>query len=420
MSVPLTSLTLPALLDHNGLDLFQSITEAEKAFLLQASNLFRDSYYDHALLDLWNAAVCNLRRRVEAYSIELFKSVTKDEPGRKKYDKDGESLSERWSGVDDLVLIEGCSRLELLNRKAAKALEMINWMRNHASPAHASENKVEREDVIGLVLLLQKNLFEAPLPDPGHSVGGLFDPIRASVLDQHGIDLLKSQIDSLRKSDVRTAFGFMLDELIQGQKPGLDNILVLFPYVWNRASEELWKAAGLKYQTLQLTHAGQPALLAAKDRLLEFLTAVKGIMYIPDGARAGIYRQASKLLAEAKDTSYGWTEEVKAAKSLAQFGPYVPRTVFEVVYQEILAVWCGNYWGRSTAYTHLEPFLFDLDTRDLRRVVELFHANERVRSELFQSKPKARAVELLTRMKDEKFSLQVHKNEIEAAIAALP
>jgi hypothetical protein len=61
----------------------------------------------------------------------------KDEPGRKKFDKNGETYSERWANVDDLVLLTGATRLGLLNKKAGKALEMINWMRNHASPAHA-------------------------------------------------------------------------------------------------------------------------------------------------------------------------------------------------------------------------------------------------------------------------------------------
>lgn len=74
----------------------------------------------------------------------------------KKFDSTGETIVERWSNVDDLVLISGATRLGLLNPKAGKSLEMINWMRNHASPAHDSNTRVEKEDVISLVLLLQK------------------------------------------------------------------------------------------------------------------------------------------------------------------------------------------------------------------------------------------------------------------------
>ncbi|WP_315983533.1 hypothetical protein [Aliamphritea spongicola] len=83
----------------------------------------------------------------------------------------------------------------------------------------------------------------------------------------------------------------------------------------------------------------------AKIRVLETLVKVEGIKFIPDAARASLYRHTIKQLAKAKDTSYGWTDEDKAAKALAQFGPHVPSIAFEDVYQEILAVWCGNYWG---------------------------------------------------------------------------
>jgi hypothetical protein len=407
---------LPVLLDRAGLAEFQTITTQERAFLSRAGDLFRDGYYDHALLDTWNAAVCNLRRRAEAYGVELFQSVVKDEPGRKKYDENGETLAERWSGVDDVVLVSGCARLGLLNKKAGKTLEMINWMRNHTTPAHPADETVGRDDVVGLVLLLQRNLFETPLPDAGHSIVGLFAPVKSGILDDNGLDLLKAQIVGLPPSDVRTAFGFMLDATLSGERPAFDNVARLFADVWARAGEDLRRTAGIKYHALQFDHSATN--VAAKDRLLDLLTSAGGIKYIPDAARATIYRRAAKLLAKAKDTSYGFNEEVKAAKSLAQFGPYVPAIAFDEVYQEILAVWCGNYWRRSSAYSHLEPFIDSLDRRELRKVVELFQTSARVRAELFQHRPKAQAIALLTSIKD-RFTLEAHKNEVDLAIESL-
>lgn len=40
--------------------------------------------------------------------------------------------------------------------KQKKTLEMINWMRNHTSPAHDTEEKISKTDVISLVVLLKK------------------------------------------------------------------------------------------------------------------------------------------------------------------------------------------------------------------------------------------------------------------------
>jgi hypothetical protein len=243
------STNLPTLLETTSSEMVLVLAQRETDLLVQARKLYDGGFYDHALLDIWNAAVNNLRRRVESYGVDIFLSTTKDEPGRKKYVPDGDTLAERWTGVDDLVLIAGATRLGLLNKKAGKSLEMINWMRNHASPAHGSEHSVEKEDVIALALLLQKNLFEEPLPDPGHSASSLFEPTRSTLLTDEAVGLLKDQINGLRSQDVRVAFGFMLDLVCAGIEPAYYNVSLLFPTLWERAPEELRKTAGLRYHS---------------------------------------------------------------------------------------------------------------------------------------------------------------------------
>jgi hypothetical protein len=407
---------LPAILESANGDNFPALVARETDLLGQARKLFDAEFYDHALLDIWNAAISNLRRRVEAYGVDLFQSVVKDEPGRKKYTAEGETLSERWASVDDLTLIAGAINLGLVNKKAGKSLEMINWMRNHASPAHDSNHKVEKEDVIGLVLILQKNLFETSLPDPGHSVSGLFEPVKASELGDEEIELLIDQINGLRVADIKVAFGFMLDLLCKGEEPAVDNVWELFPAVWERANEDLRKAAGLRYHGYKLNPESDDSEdQGGAVRILDFLTEVSGIKYIPDGARAAIYRRAAKKLASAKNTSYGWASEQKAAKTLKQFGPHVPSIAFTEVYQEILSVWCGNYWGRSTAFASLKEFIDTLNSKRIMELAGMFRDNERVKSELFQSKPKKEAKALLTTLKG-KVTIQAHKDEMDEII----
>lgn len=410
---------LPALLVTANPEVFPVLVQRETDLLVQARKLYDGGFYDHALLDIWNAAVNNLRRRVESYGVDIFISTTKDEPGRKKYTHDGDSLSERWGGVDDLVLIAGATRLGLLNKKAGKALEMINWMRNHASPAHESEHSVEEEDVVALALLLQKNLFENPLPDPGHSAASLFEPVRLAPLTDESAGLLRDQINGLRNPDVRVAFGFMLDLICNGAEPAYFNVSLLFSTLWERASEDLRKTAGLRYYSFTVNpDSDESGDKKARDRVLYMLTQVGGIKFIPDAARAAIYRRAAQQLATAKNTSYGWPSEEAAARSLAQFGPFVPSITFEEVYQEILSVWCGNYWGRSDAHSILSPFIDTLTVDQIRVVGQMFVKNSRVRDEVFQNKPKNRAIELLNYLK-EKLPLEAHKNEIDTAIHSI-
>jgi hypothetical protein len=411
--------TLPAILITPSKELFPVLVSQETDLLQQARKLFDAEFYDHALLDIWNASVHNLRRRVEAYGVDLFLSVVKDEPGRKRYDLSGDTLNERWQDVDDLTLISGATSLGLLNRKAGKALEMINWMRNHASPAHGTDSKVEKEDVMGLVLLLQKNLFESPLPDPGHSVSSLFEPVKTATLSKEQEDLLRDQVRGLRQQDLRICFGFMLDMLCLGNEPALQNTKSLFPLVWERATEDLKKTAGIKYHQLSISPDTDESLdKGSRVRLLDFLIQVNGIQYIPDAARAVLFRHAAKQLAKAKDTSYGWSSEVTAAATLKQLGPSVPSICFEEVYQEILAVWCGNYWGRSGAHALLQTFIDRLNTDQIRSLVSMFRRNRRVRDELHQTKPKARGIELLNALR-ERVTIASHVSEVDSATTSL-
>ncbi len=391
----------------------------ELSLLTEARSLFDSGFHPYALLALWNAAVHNLRRRVEAYGTDLWLSVVKDESGRKKFDKDGETIAERWSGVDDLVLIAGASRLGLIDKKGGKALEMINWNRNHASPAHDSDSVVSDVDVMALAMLLQANLFDKSMPDPGHSIAGLFEPVKTIALDANQLQTLTDQINALTVSDLRNAFGFLMDMLAAGQPPATQNAAVLLPVAWGRASEDLRKAAGLRYQNVVIDPASDTSPdKGTEARLIDFLTKVKGVNYIPDASRARLYRHAAKLLAQAKNTSYGWGAEETAARTLAQFGPWVPSIAFDEVYQEIVAVYCGNFWGSSDAGAILNDFFTSLNTDQVRRLIQIITTNERAKSELFQARPKQKAVDLLGVLKG-KLTINAHLVEADQAIAAV-
>ena len=70
---------LPVLLNEPTKENFPATVDTEIEFLSQARKLLDAGFPDHSLLDIWNAAVHNLRRRVEIYGLELFSSAIKDE-----------------------------------------------------------------------------------------------------------------------------------------------------------------------------------------------------------------------------------------------------------------------------------------------------------------------------------------------------
>lgn len=403
-------------------DAFPFLDEKEATYIEEAKMLFSMNMYSYALVAIWNAAVCNLRRRVEAYGVDLWQSVVKADAGRKKYDPNGDTLAERWNDVDDYVLIEGAGKLGLMDAKAAKSLEMINWMRNHASSAHDSDCMVDANDVVGLVLLIERNLFGRQLPDPGHSIGALFNPIKKQSLNEDEINSLRDQVTSLSNQDIRTMFGFLIDLIVKGEEPAFTNASELFSTVWDRSGEDLRKQLGSKYHTYVLdSDSDDSADKKAKTRLINLLVQLDAVKYIPEGTRARLFRRAAEKLAEAKNSMYGWGKEETASRNLLQLGTCVPSVAFESVYQEILAVWCGNYWGSSSASTILRPFIDCLDVDQVLNLAKLFSTNRRVREELHQKRPNLLACSLLEELKT-KVTFEVHKdiiNDIQKQVRAL-
>jgi len=410
--------TPPSLINSNiTLQETFHLDEKEINYIREARGLFDSGFYNYSLLAIWNAAVHNLERRVEAYGIDLWTSVVREEQGRKKYDETGETIAERWNNVDNLVLISGATKLRLLNPKAGKSLEMINWMRNHATPAHDSDNRVEKEDAIGLILLLQKNLFEQQIPNPGHSVASIFDPVKNSVLSDDELQILEDQIKSYKNPDIRNVFGFFLELIACGEEPAKTNTFKLFPFVWEKAMEDLKKTLGIKYHTYAIDPDSDTSSdKGAKTRFFELLVSLNAVYYIPDGTRARIFRRAAEKLATAKNTSYGWRNEEAASYNLLQLGTSVPSVAFEEVYQEVLSVWFGNYWGRSNSHAILMPFIDSLNTNQIINLVNLFYTNERIQEELSNRRPKENAINFLKNLVN-RLTIEAHKQELFNAIS---
>lgn len=401
------------MLANNEISTFATADENEFIMLKKAAELIGLEYPEHALLEVWNSSIHNLRRRIEAFSIDIFLSSISSLSGRKTYKKDGDSLSERWAGIDDEVLINGAVQAGVLNKKAGKALEMINWMRNHASPAHDSDECVTKEDVFGLVAILKVNLFDCQLPDPAHSPVTLIEPIKLNSLTADQIELFKEQINAFSNKDIRTIFGYAVDVICSGKNPEYSNVLELFQTIWDKATDEQKSDMGMKIYKFNFDPSLDKSLdSGASERLYDILLKVQGIKFIPEITRAAIFRKLAKNLARAKDTAYGWALENSASLGLKQVGIGVPSSAFTEVYQEILCVWCGNYWGRSEAYSILNEFIFSVSAKQKVSIAKLFMNNERVRSELHQVKPNYYALSLLSDIKKD-LTNESQKSEID-------
>lgn len=86
-----------------------------------------------------------------------------------------------------------------------------------------------------------------------------------------------------------------------GVAPAWQNAAALLPVAWEKASENVGKSVGLRYQTIRLDSTTNTSIDKAVDLwLLDFLTRVDGLGHVPDATSAELYRRAARRLAAGK------------------------------------------------------------------------------------------------------------------------
>ena len=358
-----------------------------------------------------------MRRRVELYSVDLFISVAVSKNGDQcKYKSDGFTFSERWCGVKDSTLIDISYEIGLITAKTHKILESINWMRNHASGAHENSEEIKYNDVVSFALLIKENLLAAPNPKKINTPSKLMDDIKNIQCTEEKISLISQDAMALPNKLFLSFVDFLVGTVCSGEEPGSKNSTELMKIIWPKVPTSKRSEIGLKYQQLVYENVGKESANKVKqERLFELLISLDACEYIPDTIREMLFNRYAEDLDKAKNTTYGWANETAAALSLRQLGLKVPDASFDKLYSEILAVYCGNRWGRSTAYINLNEYIFTQTKKNMVRIAKLFVTSNRANSEMLFDKPKEYAIQLLTKIK-ENLAIISQQNEIDEVI----
>jgi hypothetical protein len=366
------------------------IDEDEKAMLRKASDIFVSGYPDHSLLELWNATVNNLRRRVERMSVDYFLSSSDSQV---KYHKEGIDLCERWKDVKDYELIEGCYKVGIVTKKGFNILRTILQMRNDFSAAHNSDETITHADLIAFVELLSGNVFNQKFPEPVLDYQTLLKAISSPAFSDKMINNLNSSIKSYNGKMIHSVFGLAKSKISLGEEPSCSNVCHLFPTIWERANESD-KTGFVK--TFSDYSSGILEDKGSSERLYNALLLVGGVKYLPERDRVAIFKRLSDNLLQAKNSYYGWELEEQVAKGIAQVGyEAVPSQCFSSLYSEIIAVWCGNGWGRSDSCVILHDFVFKLPEKKMVEAALLLKTSKEANAELYLPKPRRNALELL-------------------------
>jgi hypothetical protein len=378
---------------HDQYDL-TTIDDDERSMITEAADL-NEKYPNHAIIDLWDASVHNLRKRVEIYSIEMFLSALNLQ--NTEYNKDGTTIPERWRKIKDSSLIEGAYKLRLISEKTYTLLNAINNVRNNHSAAHETFDPVTSQEVICFAGLLFADLFEKPMPANVYIPKEVFEKLKNQQTETQLMAIAQT-IASFDPQSISNLYGFAKSSIINGEKPIFQNISFLFPTLWQKFSDVERRDFGHTFASFFVDgEADQSKDKKAKERMFSLIVDVKGFADVPEQVMFGVYRNRINALSSAKDSMYGWGAEDAAAEELVRLGPNIPPACFDLFFSEYLRVYCGNVFGCSNASHILQPFMEALTEDEKVRVCGLFCGN--VLDELAWNRPKEKALSFLSEIK---------------------
>lgn len=140
------------LLNPNKFDF--SLDDIEVSYLQDAKKDFIKKYYNYSLQSLWKAVRNNLKRRIELYgSYEFLQNIDEDEKNR--YFREDNTISEKLSLLNNLVIIKTCLKLGIINEKSYTVLNFFYWFSKNSDDTILSFDEVK-----SIITLLEVNLFK--------------------------------------------------------------------------------------------------------------------------------------------------------------------------------------------------------------------------------------------------------------------
>jgi hypothetical protein len=319
------------------------ISDRENAYYLSKFTVaIAVGLFDGALNFLWNETISSLRKLI--IQIDLLYVLLVLEKLNSKYK--GFSSEDDLNGVSDHDLLESCRRIGLLNDISHKKLELINYMRNHASAAHPTDNRVnDAYEMLGWLRTCLKEVISAEIDHSVISVKQLLVNIRTVSIPESDFPAIGSQIAKLSQERIDdftwTLFGMFTDPR-QKELVSL-NIEKIGHYAWNSSSVNRRLEIGAKFGLFRVN--GE---VDRKDLTEKFLSIVGGLAYKDNDSLAGELIEKLESLKSAHFGSNNFYNESPYARDLKRSLPSsgsIPKAAKNMWVKVISICYIGNGRG---------------------------------------------------------------------------
>lgn len=303
---------LPSFLDTMSADEKRDARYLSKFVGATAIGLF-----DAALNYIWNEVVLNLRQKVVVYGLDLFFDAAVGGKMRGAY-KDESDLA----GIKDSVLLDTCSKLELISDIVYRKLDHILTMRNEVAASHPNVESIGGYELLGWMQTCVKDVLQDRPSESAIRIKSIVSNVRSatSVIDADMARRFEAELKNLSLPHIHnlliTFFGiFVGRDADQVQRK---NISLLAPGIWEHAEEAVRYRVGAMID-------GYRANLE-KDKLahgIEFLGIVDGKAYESLPARLVALEN---LCSQLRDAHSGYDNFYREPPLMAEILSYCKRS----------------------------------------------------------------------------------------------
>lgn len=200
--------------------------------------------FDAALNYVWNEVVINLRKKTVIYGLELFF----DNAVGGKY-REFFSTEDHLSSLKDKVLLDTCSKLELISDTIHKKLTHILIMRNDIGASHPNDSSVNPYELMGFLHTCVHDVINDQPSEAAIQVKAFIDNLKSqiTIIDVQTLQHMQNGIRQLHTKNndniLRTTFGMYAGAA--GNNVLKKNISLIAPTVWGHSGEDLKYKLGI-------------------------------------------------------------------------------------------------------------------------------------------------------------------------------
>lgn len=336
------------------LDPVEFTVRSTSAYLSKFMAAVAAGLFDAALNYLWDETIETVRTKAMEYDLNYF------------FDQaaaPGSDLRSKLHGPDDMRLIDdqklllAANRIGLVSDLGLQQLDLVRFMRNHASAAHPNHVTLRAPQLIGYLDTCINEVINLQLAPSVIQVRLLLFNIKGGPIDRTTVAVTGGGFEELpREQADNLALGLFGIYTRHGAETFvLENIRLLLPYLWEHVSEEARQQFGTKTRGFGVNQQSEEFALAS-----EFLESVGGQNYLPDDLRIPSIDAALDAALTAHHSWSNFAAEGVPVRELSRLvgdEPKVPRAIQEKYVTVLVYVFLTNgsgvSWSADPSYREL-------------------------------------------------------------------